>query len=836
MDQTEKNDGKEQLKHPVESPQAEPPAPPELSAWDWFKSNAVFLLMLAFGIGWLYTNFGFDGLIKAALVALGLGFVIFIHELGHFLAAKGCDVHVKTFSIGFGPALPGCSFRRGETQYMIGALPLGGYVSMVGEGSEADEGEDYPRSYKNKRVGQRMLIISAGVIMNIILGAICFIIVYRFHGVPRPPAVVWRIDAGSPAWQAGVRTGSTIIEIAGNTNPTFDDLRLAVALSSHGSKIPFDFSTRDGNPPQRILLEPRRDKNDIVPMIGVAPPPRAVLAPLPNKETGEVRPNLRWLTPTVKNSAASKARVFPVQPGEIITTITDTNGQATQIPSDATKGWFDSAALMAVVAPLESREFKATVADTAGKTREVTIGGSGFLPGDAIVGISKLQPETSYNPFQTENLPEVKSFEKRPEGDYFAYSSRMEQLAGKPVALVVKRFGNHGKTEVLLVPPAYHFRLGLQMKMGEVAVLRDGSNTRKSHIQVGDKLSSIELRPEGKPPVKFSLDSYDPIRLPGALTRAARDSKKCEVIITVGRRNDATHEALAMIPLPPIEWDHSFDDNLEEPVKPASPLSIPQLGIAYRVENTVLGVEENSPGAKAGIKPFDVIEQVRFARIDRKTGKETWDKWTELKSFREPNLEKFDQWAFAFAMLQERDLPRLQVKVRRTEDGKPVLRESEVINAEEDPSWPTAEIGLRLISDFVMQKADSSWDAMMYGTNDTIKSIRSMYQNLASLLSGRISTNSLGGPIEIASQTFGAAEDPFALILFLGMISINLAVVNFLPIPMLDGGHMVFLIYEKIRGKPASDLIMTAATYLGLFIVLSLMVFVFYLDIKRRFF
>ena len=60
--------------------------------------------------------------------------------------------------------------------------------------------------------------------------------------------------------------------------------------------------------------------------------------------------------------------------------------------------------------------------------------------------------------------------------------------------------------------------------------------------------------------------------------------------------------------------------------------------------------------------------------------------------------------------------------------------------------------------------------------------------------------------------------------------------VNFLPIPMLDGGHMVFLIYEKLRGKPASDFVMAAATYLGLAIVLSLMAFVFYLDIKRRFF
>jgi len=90
----------------------------------------------------VFRVYGLDGLWRASLGALGLGFVIFIHELGHFLAAKWCDVHVQTFSIGFGPALPGCSFQRGETLYMIGVLPLGGYVNMVGEGTDVEENED----------------------------------------------------------------------------------------------------------------------------------------------------------------------------------------------------------------------------------------------------------------------------------------------------------------------------------------------------------------------------------------------------------------------------------------------------------------------------------------------------------------------------------------------------------------------------------------------------------------------------------------------------------------------------------------------------------------------
>ncbi len=87
------------------------------------------------------------------LVALGLGFVIFIHELGHFLVAKWNDVKVEKFSIGFGPTLFG--FRRGETEYVLAAIPLGGFVKMLGEGEETNENVKTtdPAAYPNKSVG-----------------------------------------------------------------------------------------------------------------------------------------------------------------------------------------------------------------------------------------------------------------------------------------------------------------------------------------------------------------------------------------------------------------------------------------------------------------------------------------------------------------------------------------------------------------------------------------------------------------------------------------------------------------------------------------------------------
>ena len=159
-------------------------------------------------------------------MALGLGVVIFIHELGHFLVAKWCDVHVQTFSIGFGPALPGCSFQWGETTYKIALFPLGGYVKMVGEGGENDEEEDDPRSFKNKTVWQRMAIISAGVIMNVLFGLVVFIVAFKI-GVHRHAPVVGVVEAGGPAWQKGVRSGDVLREVGDIKHPYFEDLKSA---------------------------------------------------------------------------------------------------------------------------------------------------------------------------------------------------------------------------------------------------------------------------------------------------------------------------------------------------------------------------------------------------------------------------------------------------------------------------------------------------------------------------------------------------------------------------------------------------------------------------------
>ena len=133
---------------------------------------------------------------------------------------------------------------------------------------------------------------------------------------------------------------------------------------------------------------------------------------------------------------------------------------------------------------------------------------------------------------------------------------------------------------------------------------------------------------------------------------------------------------------------------------------------------------------------------------------------------------------------------------------------------------------------YELVKAGSIGGAFKRGFRKAGEDLSLVYSFLGKLSSNAISPRLLGGPIEIAKQAGKSAEEGFSrLLLFMTMLSANLAVVNFLPIPVLDGGHMVFLLYELVRGKPPSENVVGALSYLGLALILTLMMFVFGLDL-----
>jgi regulator of sigma E protease len=134
-------------------------------------------------------------------------------------------------------------------------------------------------------------------------------------------------------------------------------------------------------------------------------------------------------------------------------------------------------------------------------------------------------------------------------------------------------------------------------------------------------------------------------------------------------------------------------------------------------------------------------------------------------------------------------------------------------------------------------RVSQSWnEAAQRGWDETVRSLTMVYRFLGKL-GTQVPVTALGGPVTIAKAAgFSAFEGPGKLLVFLTMLSANLAVLNFLPIPLLDGGHMVFLAWEGIRGKPAGEKFVMAMQTAGMVFIITLMLFVISLDLQRLFF
>jgi regulator of sigma E protease len=161
-----------------------------------------------------------------------LGVLIFVHELGHFLAARRHGVRVLTFSLGFGPKI--LKFTRGDTEYCVSAVPLGGYVKMAGENPE-DPRSGQPDEFLSKTKWQRFQILFAGPAMNILLAVVVTAFVLGIQGVRIPiyfdqPALVGSVVSGSPAEKAGLTRGDRIVSVSGDTIATWKDLDVAIGI------------------------------------------------------------------------------------------------------------------------------------------------------------------------------------------------------------------------------------------------------------------------------------------------------------------------------------------------------------------------------------------------------------------------------------------------------------------------------------------------------------------------------------------------------------------------------------------------------------------------------
>jgi regulator of sigma E protease len=217
-----------------------------------------------------------------------LGVLIFVHELGHFVMARRVGVRVLKFSLGFGPRLAG--FKRGDTEYVISAIPLGGYVKMAGENP------DDPRSgrddeFLSKSKWQRFQILIMGPLMNLILAVIVTAGVLM-NGAEIPafqskPPVVGQVAPGSPAEKAGIRAGDRIVSVAGRDVDTWEQFFIAVGTrASRATDISVLRNGKEFTVSAVPLPQTRFEVGDIGVLPDSHPHVAGVIAGLPAEKAG----------------------------------------------------------------------------------------------------------------------------------------------------------------------------------------------------------------------------------------------------------------------------------------------------------------------------------------------------------------------------------------------------------------------------------------------------------------------------------------------------------------------------------------------------------------------
>jgi regulator of sigma E protease len=676
-------------------------------------------------------------------VAAALGFVIFVHELGHFAVAKMCGVKCEKFYLGFDIyGLKLAKFVWGETEYGIGILPLGGYVKMLGQEDNPNKAYEEmqrakagqasgdpnapvydPRSYLAQSVPKRMAIISAGVIMNLIFAVLMAALAYRI-GVPYTPSGVAGLEPGAPAWQAGLQVGDEIVAVNGKPCERYGDLRANIALADLVKGVDLTIKRREPGSAtaKEVHINVHPMKGQKMPRIGVSPAETLELADL---KTDKVHP-ARFGSPAaaVMSELDGRKRIIAVN--------------------------------------------DVKVEDYADLVRELA-----NHDADAIQLTLEQMPKEE----KTNDSP-------APAAD-----------AAAPAA-----------TSKVTVEPAPILNVGLTMKIGPITAIRADSPAATAGLKVGDRILRVDGQPVG-----------DPLRWPAKVRHAAGQPVK--LLVGNNEQDAAAHEVtITPGPTTTFEWPNFFF-NFDQAV------SIPELGIAYSLENSVAEVEPGSPAEQAGIKPGDQLVSALFVvkPTDDMTAMEKEGLLAGTKAPVEFGDKKAN-WAACLAQLQI--LPAgAEIKLKVAPDREVVLRPVPAAD------WFNPDRGFQLETEFRTRQAKSIGEAFALGGRETLDSVLPVYRFLQKL-GHQIDIRELRGPITIARIAGSAANAGFVeLLMFLVMLSANLAVLNFLPIPMLDGGHMLFLIIEGIRRKPVSERVFVAFQFAGILFLMSLMAFALFGDV-----
>lgn len=744
--------------------------------------------------GWLH------GLMQFIKVLIGFSIIVFVHEMGHFLAAKWCGVRVDRFAVGLGPRLfgwrPGQGFTLGsgggesnptelaargwgETDYCFKALPLGGYVKMLGEHDfDIDDrtGEirvsNDPRAFVNKSVGARMTVASAGVIFNLLFAAVAFMSVFLV-GYDAPAPIIGEVLPGSPADQAGLQSGDRVLEINGRKVDFWQDIEVRAALSSK----PFEMTIqRDGKTlPEALTVAPEYDPLLQRPSIGVG---QAVQFRAANDwpRIAE-RMSVKRFDHIVALERESANTGDELRDALLMVRERDSVWATVIRPHDPEKLDGESDRLVVSV-PMEcgidSTELPTAVAREALRTPANVLG---FAPRFRVPGVEPGRPA---------------------------------DRAGLRAGDVLVRFGpvmHPTHPEVSAVINAS------QRKPFPVTVLRDG------------KLIELRLSPE--PRSRFNpfgdKSPYAGLHIgpyieqgPVVVGQLVPDTPAAGLGLARGTQIEAVDGQAVST------WRQFFQaltDRAGRNVRLACRLADDAWEVDFAVPTSILS--EQSLPTNVNVLAVEDQRTVQFAG------------GRALSVGSLPGLTE---------ALRQHIGRRVRVTVA-AQDGRSASRTVEFdVTASNYVPWELQWGGkfppsciISPVSVLERVHADGNpFRALLMGMRYTLQNVTAVYQSMHQVAVQNVGTQNISGPVGIFSTLMQFADVGWRQLLFIfAILSVNLAVINFLPLPVMDGGLMMFLIIEKLRGKPLSMKMQMTFTMVGLAVIGMIFIVVTIQDVAK---
>ncbi len=679
------------------------------------------------------------------LVVLGFSFIVFVHELGHFLAARWARVRVEAFAIGFGPAV--ASFRKGmgfrwgstepefrklrvssparaaamsPTEYRLNWLFFGGYVRMLGQ-DDAAPGErvDHPDSFTSKPVWKRMIIISAGVVMNVILAAILFIIVFMV-GLRTEPPLIGLVQPGMPGaeaavvsgWDAsdpGLKPGDRVLRIAGAEPQDFGDIALEIAMARKGAPIEVVVEREGATGPVVLKASPQTSKETRLLELGVSPAISTTLFGGPKDSKKNNESILEALAADGLSEVPPGSTLVEIN-GEPATTALDLSSAAARSGGDPMLlTWATPAgeSLIVEVRPVAQMETETAV-----------------LPASEKVAEREIRVESLLGLYPAMRVAEAGDAEAKGlrDGDVFA---RIGGVEWPDLASGIAEIRRHSGRAI------------------DLRALRGGA--------------IVELRPE--------------VGRNGTLGFTMGYTSSVNAIVAGTARRFAESVDTAGPDIPPGSVILRADG---QPVRDLGAL-----------RSIIAGAERGADGGAT------VELDIRLPLGAWGQGPVESVAWTLTG-------EQLDK-AAALGWVS--------------------------------PVWS----GLFRLEETTL-KADGPVQALAMGVERTHRVMLKTYLTLVRLFEGSVKVEHLKGPVGIAHiGTLVAERGIVHLLFFMGLISVNLAVINFLPLPIVDGGHFVYLVVEGITRRPVPIVVQNIAALAGLALIGLMFLIVTYNDIVGLF-